>query len=187
MARYEASFPVEAEFSPCSEELLQDVSRALARPLPFPEDYLDFLRQWNGAAFYDGIIVPHKQGRDKYSLSKLEALYGIGDPDGPCDLRTEGKGYAFEQRVPSHMLAIGEDDHWNRACMSLGKETYGRVYMWRPGEPWEPDGIDVPTEEWLRPVADSFEEFWSVLRTEEQYWKDQEGRDDEWEIELGAP
>jgi hypothetical protein len=46
---YETDFDGHAADPPVSEALLMEVSNAMARPLPFPEDYLDFLRQWNGA------------------------------------------------------------------------------------------------------------------------------------------
>lgn len=69
-----------------------------------------------------------------------------------------------------------------RICMSLGETTYGNVYVWRPGEPWEPDGRnDVRTEEWLHPLADSFREFWDSLQTEDEYWKNNDDSDVEWE------
>ena len=52
--------------------------------------------------------------------------------------------------------------------MSLGEETYGHIMMWEPGEPWYEEGF-VQTEEYLRPVADSFSEFWDLLERYEEF------------------
>ena len=54
-----------------------EVSKSLARPLPFPEDYLDFLRQWNGMGAKEYYLaVPLRDSRDVEDRGMLELLYG---------------------------------------------------------------------------------------------------------------
>ncbi len=72
------------------------------------------------------------------------------------DLQNQQTDYAFDERVPFEYFAIGGADHWPRIALHT---CTGMVYEWDTVEPWEPDKINTPTEEWLRPVAMSFGEF----------------------------
>lgn len=172
MKKYEPKYPVKALYPPCSEEELIKVSNELGGDLPFPDDYLDFLRQWNGlyGAYYPG-IVPLRGAFDDAECLIIDILYGISGAGDVNDLLKAGKRYAFEERVPSTIIAIGEDDHWNRLCMSLAKETYGRILAWMPGVPWE-EGENIQTDEYLYPIADSFAEFWDLHEGHKRYLGD---------------
>jgi hypothetical protein len=124
----------------CPEELLQQVSRELARPLPLLDDYLDFLRQWNGVGATVRILTfPLKDQFDEDDIGRLQVLYGIENPTARFDIRAGRNGYSFEDRVPDSYLCIGSDDHWDRIAISLEENTYGHIMFWQPGEPWELD------------------------------------------------
>ena len=136
----------------------------MASPLPFPDDYLDFLRQWTGTLATEQMLVaPLQDALDDDFVGYVQKLYGVGDPGRGRDIRECQADYAFNERVPSHYVSIGQDGGWNRVAMSLEEKTRGHILMWRPGEGWEPDGRNVPTTKHLHPVAGSFSEFWDLL------------------------
>ena len=206
MPRYEAHFAIEPLFAPCSEELLQQVSRQLARPLPLPEEYLDFLRQWNGAILFTGemVILQLEEPFEEQEFT-VHNLYGI-PTDTDCatpeiakdserfNLRLGGSHYDFDERVHSHWLAIGEGmDRCSRICISLGEQNYGEVNVWNPVTPWELDQRDEHgnykiRERDLMPAGNSFSQFWKMLQTEEEneeYWRKRDaamGEDEEIDI-----
>ncbi len=173
LKKFNPPFPIEARFPPVSEEMLMEVSKSLARPLPFPEDYLDFLRQWNGViSLENGGMVQYLNAAEMCDddldegYASISSLFGIGDSSDFFDLRKCQKHYSFDRRVPGHFLAIGVGISVDFVCMSLAHETYGLIMIWEPGESWPEDGKYIQTMDALRPLANSFGEFWDRLQRE---------------------
>ncbi len=131
MRQYEARFPIEPLYPRCSEDLLLEVSKTMASPLPFPDDYLDFLRQWTGTLATEQMLVaPLQDALDDDFVGYVQKLYGVGDPGRGRDIRECQADYAFNERVPSHYVSIGQDGGWNRVAMSLEEKTRGHILMW---------------------------------------------------------
>lgn len=160
--RYEAKFGMEPLFSPCAARILDAFAQKIGRQLP--EDYKDFLRQWNGVFFSDvEPAIRFLDEFDEYDFAVFCRLYGLAEETTLDDLRRAQNGYDFKHRVPTSFIAIGDDNSWNRISLCLEDSRFGHVYFWQPGVPWEEGGRNVPTEEYLRPVAKSFREFWDGL------------------------
>jgi hypothetical protein len=90
---------------------------------------------------------------------ELALLYGLSDEPHHDDLRYAGMGLEFSQRVPSRFIAIGLSPYDDRIALSIQGEDAGRVFLWRPGEPWEPSP-NVPTMQYLHLIANDFDGFW---------------------------
>ena len=160
--RYEAKFAMEPLFPACDVNDLNDLVNRMGRQLP--EDYAEFLRQWNGVFFpEEEPAIRFLDGFDEYDFAQFCRLYGFSEKKPLHDLRFAGEGYNYQHRVPSSFIAIGDDNSWNRVSLCLDERRFGHVYFWQPGLPWEEEGENVPTEEYLRPVAKSFKEFWDGL------------------------
>jgi len=167
-----------AKFEPLSEAQLQQLSQEVARPLPLPEDYLDFLRQFNGAIIESTTIIqPEPPFHDYCDPDPLQITYMFGfDPkeeDEYLDIRRVQTGYGFQQRVPGHWLQIGDHQHLDFLCISLREQNYGHIAIWKSGH-WddildeEDTGNYVQHELEMIPVAASFAEFWEKLQTPEE-------------------
>jgi hypothetical protein len=175
-SRFPIAFTFQPIFDfPCNEDLMKELEAARGHSLP--DDFVAFLRESNGA-FFPGetlkfpladatdvnVAWNESDAWDQNDLGFLDRVYGLGEEKSIHDLRYSGNAYDFQLRVPGYLMAIGDDNSWNRVCLSLAEETYGNVFVWQPGEPWEPDGKNVPTLDYVRPVAKNFTEFWGLLR-----------------------
>ena len=153
----------------------------MARPLPFPDDYVDFLRQWNGLIFPDddGLalyleVSDEDEDDDDCGFIYLDCFYGISDPAERHDLRSHDKELR-KDHMPSELILIGEYFGTDRICMSLAQESYGHIMLWRPGEGWWPEveGCSQVIDGLLL-VAKSFSEFWQMLEPERKSVIDQQ-------------
>ncbi len=161
-SRYEPKFAMRPLFPSCDELMLDSLVKQFGGRLP--DDYLEFLRQWNGVFFpNEDPAVRFLDEFDEYDFAMFCRLYGLAGETTLDDLRRSQNGYAFKHRVPASFIAIGDDNSWNRLTLCLDEDRFGHVFFWQPGVPWEEEGENVPTEEYLRPVAHSFREFWDSL------------------------
>jgi hypothetical protein len=160
--RYEPKFAMKPLFPPIDEHSLDDFVKRIGRPLP--DDYAEFLRQWNGVFFpQEEPSIRFLDEFDEYDFAVFCRLYGLADETTLDDLRRSQNGYDFRHRVPGCFIAIGDDNTFNRVSLCLDEKRFGHVFFWQPGIPWEEEGENTPTEEYLRPVANSFAEFWESL------------------------
>lgn len=160
--RYEPKLGMTPLFPPSTEEQIVAFEAELGTSLP--DDYRAFLLEWNGVFFKDSdAAFLLKDSEDDDTDYFVTRLYGLKDKDTFDDVRRMQSGYAFNERVPREIIAIGDNNSWNHLCISVSGPDRGAIYLWDPGEPWEPDGRNVPTREWLHPVADNFAEFWQAI------------------------
>ncbi|MCE9553684.1 MAG: SMI1/KNR4 family protein [Planctomycetes bacterium] len=170
---FEARFPLKPVFEHAvrADDLAQ-LSQSIGSPLP--EDYIRFLREWNGVIFTE--FSPQFQ-YDDFQQNWVSVLYGLSGPTLPDDVRNEAKSYDFVYRVPPTILGIGKDVCWNRICLSLASDTFGQVFFWEPGEAWEyidrggrrlllKGNENIVTSKYLVPIAKSFAEFWQMLEAD---------------------
>lgn len=166
--KYEKKFGAIPLFAPCTEEQLTAFEGELGASLP--EDYRAFLMEWNGVYFEnEDAAFLLKNSEDDQTDCFVTRLYGLMEAEARYDIRKMQAGYAFNERVPDNILAIGNNSSWCHLCISISGPDRGAIYFWDPGEPWEPDGKNVPTREWMDPVADNFAEFWQIIYARPPY------------------
>lgn len=152
-----------------------------------PEEYRIFLKEVNGLVFLlptPWIQAADADPDDEEDSFSVDVLYGIlmnSDFYNPnYNLKDGSDGYDFKWKVPECYIAIGEDSSWNRICVSLAKNTFGQIFLWEPGEPWEfQDSTEgrkflrgaenVRTDEYLRPVAKTFTDLWRLINETEYF------------------
>jgi hypothetical protein len=156
------SVPVQPLFSCDARPQLAEYEAKLKVSLP--TSYRSFLERYNGVVFteypYPRIKLLNEDPID--GDGELTLLYGLSDVPHLNDLRTAGLGLEFNQRVPDHIIAIGSTPYHERIALSIRGEDAGSVYLWRPGEPWEP-GPNKPTMQYLHLVAKDFAGFWQQI------------------------
>ena len=116
----------------------------------FPKAFIEYLEEHNDA---------------ELEVNTLD----IGDNE--CCIRffygTSSEAYSdicvtyndYQGRMPKEMIPIADPDFGNQICMSLAKETYGKIYFW-DHETMDTDD-DEPcklTIEDMKEIASSFEE-----------------------------
>ncbi len=136
--------------------------------LTLPDDYLRFLKEWNGLQlappFGQEVIFPLDGSKHAQDYGRAHRFFGFSETKDLYDLRFAGDGYNFRRRVPAHILSIGDNGHWERPCISLGDLDFGHIYYWRPGEGWPPEEEEeAQSTEYLYWVARGFRVFWNLL------------------------
>jgi hypothetical protein len=130
-----------------------------------PDDYRDFLLQVNGGELSDNLGVPVKDERLSEGITRVDDMYNI-TPGDRWSILSHAEDYNYHLRTPQHIFPIGQNGVEDRLSMSLGKEDYGRIYVWRSSayELWieEEDCRQDYSE--LYELANNFTEFWSSLR-----------------------
>jgi SMI1 / KNR4 family (SUKH-1) len=125
-----------------------------------PEDYRQFLLAWNGALIPDERIAkfPLRDSVDEFDFGYFGVLFGIR-AGSSWDIRKQYGNYQFPERVPIGFLPIGAANDWDRVVIDSSNSS---VYFWQPGEPTYEEGYER-TLKYLRPVADSFVDFWYLI------------------------
>lgn len=153
---------MKALFEPCSEQDIRELEQHINATLP--EGYRDFLLQWNGCGFVDNVpAFDLADSRFEEEYGTMDRLFGLPTKSGGADLRLKSSGYQFRERVPERFLAIGDNPYQEFVCISLAGDDRGSVFLWSPGEAWEPDE-NVPTMEYLYLAAKTFRQFFDSLR-----------------------
>jgi hypothetical protein len=154
-----------------------------------PEDYRQFLQEWNGADFSftsanTAVVIaaqeiaghmPRAIHRDEWPSSSLEWdctvwgvswLNGIGPPQAPLTLSKDNPGYDFQSWAPARFLAIGFSSYQlGHVCISLSVPDRGEVYVWRWPEDPPLEDETLPNMRCMWWVASSFREYWDTLTT----------------------
>jgi hypothetical protein len=159
---------VECPCQAATEAEVGEVEQKLG--MRFPDDYREFLMTVNGAVAMTGILeIPMKtRTGDEDEPWGVARIYGISqDAPSYLALLPSQRAYQFDERVPKHYLIIGDTWGVDQVCMSLADPARGKVYFWCPDI-----GADEPLEEnstkHLWPAANSFREFWSKLRPDNE-------------------
>jgi hypothetical protein len=150
---YMAKCGFEASHGKCNVEVLAEFERNLPGNR-LPDDYREFIQEWNGGGFGDIVFFPLQDGEDDFGSTNK--LYGLFDSTDQFDLRNCSTSYGFRTAVPLKYIAIGGLS-WDLLCIS--------VDLWQPGEPWPEH---PPTTRFLRPVAARFRDFWDALTMDEE-------------------
>jgi hypothetical protein len=186
---YSEKCRAERVFEPADEPMITAFEEMLGSRLP--EEYRQFLADWNGANFYPTFqeagdfvaafptqsISDHSEHvpdwahwlpssrRSIYdSIDDLTVLYGIGKKSG-FELSKTNPGYSFELWAPERFLAIGRPgDGCGHVCISLSEPDCGNIYNWVWPEEMPKPSENCPTMHYFHWIAADFKEFWDVLR-----------------------
>ena len=126
MQRYEPKLGMRALFESCTEQDILEFEQQIEATLP--EDYREFLLQWNGCRFWGNLpAFTMLDTTFEGEYGTVNTLFGLSPkPDG-ADLRTSGVGYEFAERVPDRFLAIGENRYQEQMAISLRGDDRGSV------------------------------------------------------------
>lgn len=122
-----------------------------------PEDYRKFLLRYNAAKVRPNLFWIPAENEENV----VRYFMGLCPQPHPkwCDL--EYVQSMYEGRVSADLFEIGVDEDSSVICMSLLKETFGKIYFWdRHEENMDVEEPDNSNVHWL---ADSFSEFLGKL------------------------
>lgn len=131
--------------------------RDLGRSIP-PE-YREFLFQHNGGRPEPSEFAMAGLRKGTTELGAVRCFLGIGTPE-----ETENLDYVlgvFGDRMPSRIFPIARDPGGNFICISSEGADAGMVYFWDHER--ETDTGELPGDQNLYLIADSFDEFLNML------------------------
>ena len=180
-------------YPPLIEDELRRFEESIKNRLP--EDYREFLLQWNGVRFaagnrpaypiqhverhtahvpsWDQWLPTAKRSIDD-SVDTVSRLYGLQGEDRDS-LWITSNTYELNVWTPERFLAIGDvNDQMEvgQILLSVASPDRGAVFCF--GFPVDPpvSGKNCPNMDFMWWIAPNFEEFWSSLRemSEEEYF-----------------
>ena len=177
--RFPAKLGFQNKYGPCDEAKLCEWEKTL--PLgKLPEDYREFLLQWNGGKFhlresdeedlYEYVGFPAFLDEDEVEqfdgdaneAGLIDEFVGFFNEESIDDIRQASGIHGFRGAVPDAYLVIGSSNfEESLVCISVDGVDFGAIYLWA-GEPWreEPE----PTTEYLFHVTSSFAKFWQIIQ-----------------------
>jgi hypothetical protein len=185
-ARYPDRLGAVPLFGPIDERGIVTFEDTLGCRLP--DDYRQFLLEWNGANFgtlpnADDVVVFAAQEIEGHTAAALRRqdwpaqtvgwpgtiwqvswLNGIAPYDRLMTLSRDDPGYGFEYWAPPRFLAIGFSSYEKgHVCLSLSGHDRGEIYIWRWPEDPPLESEVLPNMRCMWWVAPSFRDFWNVL------------------------
>lgn len=122
-----------------------------------PDDYIDFLKKYNGGDVKNSFGMYYKNGKKKFILT---LMFGLGVKSDE-DLMRQFEIYI--NRIPTTCIPVGRDAGGNLICLHLSEDKYGYVYFWDHEEELEHEE-DKMTINDLYFIADSFEKFLNSIK-----------------------
>lgn len=138
-------------FGMVSEKEIKKLEKRLK--ITLPDDYRDFLTQHNGGCPADGLLVFPVEGIEEQPA--LDMLFGIGRGD---DLSIKDWCDEFKCDLLDDMIIIGHAIETGMLLL-VNQEDWKGIYFWDDALDYE----QSTEEECIYKVADSFEEFMSIL------------------------
>ena len=156
---YESKFGFQNRIGPIDLQALATFEETLpSKKLPI--EYREFLVEWNGGIFEEsdvGVEVPE----DPYYPFRISELYGVSLNPVGLTLQKAETGYGFRDATPRDYIPIGDAGGWDTLALAVAGRNVGKVYCWRPGEPWPQK---EQTEDLLTFLCADFREFWNGLK-----------------------
>ncbi len=121
----------------------------------FPKAFVKYLEEHNDAELEDNILdigdneccVRYFYGTSLEEYSDISMIYK-----------------AYQGRIPSGIIPIADPDFGNQICMSLDKETYGKIYFWDHEIMDADDETCMTTIEDMKEIASSFGELLDKIK-----------------------
>lgn len=123
----------------------------------FPQEYVQFLKDYNGGEVEDNIIELHSEQIESFSLSTFfgtEVEY-INDILSCYD--------TFKNRIPKGCVPIGRDVGGNMVCLNLNEESFGNILLWDHDIELDFEENEMEVQD-LYYVASSFNAFLHMIK-----------------------
>ncbi|MBZ5482364.1 SMI1/KNR4 family protein [Bacillus sp. T_4] len=123
----------------------------------FPEEYVNFLRKYNGGEVEDSIVKLPFEEIESFILSSFfgTRVEDINDILSCYDM--------YEGRVPKGSIPIGRDVGGNIVCLNLNRERYGYIFLWDHDIELEFEDNEMEIQD-LYYVAPSFNDFLHMIK-----------------------
>lgn len=137
-----------------------------------PKDYTLFLQNYGGGSFARPVVAPIQEPKSPHETTVGPGVFFgfYRKSEGEFhdyDIRENLADY--EDRMPPHMLPVGEDPGGNLICVSCGGNDFGKVYFWDHEEEERPEeGKDCGYSN-LSLLAADFKTFISNLKKNPNY------------------
>lgn len=147
---------------PLSENEIVHLEKKLGYALP--EKYRDFLRFHNGGRPYPERFNFRRDLNGNFIENAIHFFYGLGSTAAHAELVTVSE--CFKGRIPSELLAIGDDHFGNQICLSIRGDQIGAIFLWDH----ELEHIP-PTYKNVYFLSNSFSEFINNLHEATRDWE----------------
>ncbi|MEH7609006.1 SMI1/KNR4 family protein [Priestia megaterium] len=123
----------------------------------FPEQYINFLRKYNGGEVENSIVELPFEEIESFILSSFfgTRVEDINDIISCYD--------TFENRIPKGCVPIGRDVGGNIVCLNLNRKGYGYIFLWDHDIELEFEDNEMETQD-LYYVAPSFDDFLQMIK-----------------------
>ena len=165
MASFTRHVPFKCQLPPCSDQDIRTLEVYYGAALP--ENYRNFLLQFNGALFDQRVVFPIMEPKNLgFAFGDITVLWGLVDPLNEYDLRhwIYRDGRDFKDRVPDHIKMIGHGSVCGDLTISLGPDDFGSLYFWDPMMDWDDPSTYRKDYDGLELCARSFSAWWESLR-----------------------
>lgn len=147
-----------------SEADLQRVEREIGHPLP--PDYREFLRDYGCYNLFVAFWCREMYGTGDWGgISLFFGLIPENSSPWPYEVTYDllWTYNVLKRYAPFGLLPIGSDDGGNPTCLAISGGHIGAVYYWDRTVSWDAsDGSGIYF------IADSFDEFMQMLKTQEE-------------------
>lgn len=140
---------------PIGKEVIKDFADMIG--VSFPDDYKNFLCQYNGGTPRQSVF--NFKNNDIDNGSDIDGFLGINHPIEVMSM--EYILNTFANRIPNELFPIASDSYGNLICLYIKEKYYGKIYFW-DHENEAPDGQN-PWWNNIYLIADSFTDFINKL------------------------
>lgn len=147
--------------NPTPELINQNIINTLEDNLhtKLPNSYKSFLLKTNGGSPINIYFMIKSCNR----LGAVQNFFGM-HKQSYRDIFS--KRLIFIDRIPPNTLAISSQPNGDLILLSVSGSDYGKIYYW--DHDWEVEDGEIPDYSNLTLIADSFDEFISMLKSEEE-------------------
>jgi len=121
-----------------------------------PNDYVKFLKKYNGGYVINSYSSYYKNGEQKFILNNI---FGLG-LESNTDLASQYK--IFKDRIPNTCIPVARDVGGNLVVMNLSDKKYGYILFWDHEEELEVKKGNMTINS-LYPIAHSFSDFLKTI------------------------
>jgi hypothetical protein len=157
----------------------------IENPNPFgatsPDAIAEFEARWRMVlpAEYKAFLLHSNGGYPTPNTFRVPGWYGHGNSvmsfygihDGSKTRRLDWARQVLDERVPADLIPIAIDANGNQICLGWKGERKGKVYFWDHEDELDEDGDFVTDYRNVYLIANSLQEFFDGLMTDEEYDK----------------
>lgn len=122
-----------------------------------PNDYIEFLRYYNGGYIKNSTSKYFNNGDQKFTLT---SFFGLDVEEDLID-----QYEIYKNRIPETCIPIGRDAGGNIICLNLSENKYDYIYFWDHEEETNYEGREINVED-LYIIAESFNKFINSIESD---------------------